>query len=169
MRPDHRRPLPGTLPLTHEEFGHARLEILQRLRLFVVFLCHYSSTSQKSVVRMSEANDENQPADAGNDETGNQANSDSESSPPFSVPAKPTQTLSAADQPSKQPDKWWQDRKYVLELLGFIVLFAYTTFAGFQWLHIRWANKMTREALNGSNSSLQQTLDHMTWQIKETH
>lgn len=59
---------------------------------------------------------------------------------------------------------WWQDRKYVLELCGFAVLFAYTWFACLQWLQIRCTNRLTREAIDGSSYTLQQTLKKMQFQ-----
>jgi hypothetical protein len=84
-------------------------------------------------------------------------------------PPSPPQPPRTQPQAPYNPERWWQDRKYVLELCGFSVLFLYTIFAGLQWWHIRWTNHMTREALDGNSSALQQTLDRMVWQIKETH
>ena len=53
--------------------------------------------------------------------------------------------------------------------LGCLALIVYTVFSILQWAQIRWTNRLTREALDGNNSSLQQTLGRMSWQIQETH
>ena len=80
-------------------------------------------------------------------------------------PPQPT----APQQPAtQQPEKWYKDRKFVLECLGFLVLSTYTLFSCLQWLQIRWTNKLTREALDGSNGALTQTLAKMQAQIDET-
>jgi len=112
---------------------------------------------------------ENKSAHTSDDIPADASSNSGASLPPVVPPPNPPQTPRAPYQPSDDAKRWWQDRKYVLELCGFGVLFLYTIFAGLQWWHIRWANTMTREALNGSNSSLQQTLDRMVWQIQETH
>jgi len=112
---------------------------------------------------------ENHPAYTSDDIRTNEGNDGGTGLPPVITPPNPPQPPGTPNQPADDTDRWWNDRKYVLELCGFIVLFLYTIFAGLQWWHIRWANTMMREALSGNNSSLQQTLDRMTWQIKETH
>jgi hypothetical protein len=112
---------------------------------------------------------ENNPAHTGDDIPTKESDNSGISLPPVIAPPDPPQPPSPPHQPTNNPQRWWQDRKYVLELCGFIVLFLYTIFAGLQWWHIRWANTMTREALSGNNSALQQTLDRMVWQIKEAH
>jgi hypothetical protein len=48
---------------------------------------------------------------------------------------------------------------------GLLILILYTIFSALQWAQLRWTNRMTREALDGSNVSLNQTLDKMQKQI----
>ena len=53
-----------------------------------------------------------------------------------------------------------------VELVGLAVLIVYTFISFLQWLQIRSANRLTREALNDNGRSLQQTLDKMQGQIE---
>lgn len=87
--------------------------------------------------------------------------------PPQS-PQSPTPHDPAA-QKSKWWDKCWEHKQFILELVAFAVLCAYTGFACLQWLQIKWTNKLTREALDGSGQTLQATLGKMQGQIDEMH
>jgi hypothetical protein len=89
--------------------------------------------------------------------------------PPIANPPQPPPAPPANPPPDKEPSKWRENTKLCLEIFGLAVLCAYTVFSCLQWLQIRWTNRLTREALDGSNSALQQTLGRMEWQIKETH
>jgi hypothetical protein len=46
-------------------------------------------------------------------------------------------------------------------------LIVYTVFSVLQWAQIRWTNRLTREALNGSDSALKQTLEKLQSQINQ--
>lgn len=48
-------------------------------------------------------------------------------------------------------------------------MIVYTVFAGLQWAQARWTNRLTREALDGNNQTLRQTLAKMQGQIDATH
>jgi hypothetical protein len=133
----------------------------------VVFVFHNASIQRKPMP--SDPDAENNSTNTGDDKPQDQPIGGSPITPISLGPPCPSQTPSPPCQPPDHHERWWQDRKYVLELVGLIVLVAYTVFAGLQWWHIRWTNRMTREALDGSNSALQQTLDRMVWQIQETH
>jgi hypothetical protein len=67
----------------------------------------------------------------------------------------------------KKHRDWHDCAMLTVEAIGVVFLIAYTTFAALQWLQIRWTNRLTREALNGSNTSLQQTLGKMQDQINQ--
>ena len=68
---------------------------------------------------------------------------------------------------TKSEKNWMDYVKFGGELLGLLVLIVYTTFAALQWLQIRWTNRLTREALDGSDKQLQQTLTKMQGQIDQ--
>lgn len=116
-----------------------------------------------------EQDTENNSTHTSDDISTEQSNNGGIGLPPVIPSSNPPQPPDTPSQPTNNAQRWWQDRKWILELAAFSVLFVYTIFSGLQWWHYRWANTMTREALNGNNSSIQQTLDRMTWQIKETH
>jgi hypothetical protein len=85
--------------------------------------------------------------------------------PPIVLPPNTPQPLGSPNQPAGEPKKWWQDRKYVLELCGFVILCAYTWFACLQWLQIRYTNGLTARALDGNKQTLDLTLGKMQAQI----
>jgi hypothetical protein len=67
-------------------------------------------------------------------------------------------------------EKDWRDRaKFWAEIAGLVFLIAYTVFSCLQWLQIRWTNRLTREALDKSNYSLEQTLAKMQGQTDQMH
>ena len=82
--------------------------------------------------------------------------------PPVVAPAQPP----IPQQPSAEDSqKWWKDRKFILESLGLAVLCAYTWFACLQWLQIRYTNKLTARALEDNGISLSQTLGKMQGEV----
>jgi hypothetical protein len=95
-------------------------------------------------------------------------NAASQVTPP-ATPPHPPPTPPSNCPPKEEPTKWRENLKLMFEILGLGVLIAYTVFSALQWAQIRWTNRMTKEALDGSNTSLQQTLNKMQGQIEETH
>jgi hypothetical protein len=94
--------------------------------------------------------------------------SDRELHRPINPPSRQTPPTPATNPPpSEKPCKWRENTKLILEIIGLAVLIVYTVFSGLQWAQIRWTNRLTREALNGSNVALQQTLDKMQQQITQ--
>ncbi len=93
----------------------------------------------------------------------------SSSLPPVSAVPQPSQPPPSKRPPVTDTNKWWQDRKFVLELLGFAVLFAYTWFACLQWLQTQYANRLTARALDGSDHTLSETLKKMQAQSDATN
>jgi|ERR1039457_3080046 hypothetical protein len=96
----------------------------------------------------------------------------SETNPIVSPAPRATETKS---EPSRQSgcqscdkQKHWLDYlEAEMAAIGLLVLIAYTIFSCLQWLQIRWTNRLTREALDGSNASLQQTIGKMQEQINQ--
>jgi hypothetical protein len=86
----------------------------------------------------------------------------------FSDPPDPPESPRTTPPSPDHSGHWYKDRKFVLEVLGFLVLFAYTWFACLQWLQIRWSNRLTREALNDNSFTLQETLKKLQGQIEAT-
>lgn len=84
------------------------------------------------------------------------------------TPPQPPQPPRGANQPDDKPGKWRENTKLAFEAIGLTVLIAYTIFSCLQWLQLRWTNRLTREALDGTNTSLQQTLTKMQGQIDAT-
>ena len=87
--------------------------------------------------------------------------------PPDSPPPKPPPTHSYESSSKVKLGNWRENTKLGLEILGVLILIAYTCFSGLQWLQIRWTNQLTREALNGNDKSLRLTLNKMQRQIDE--
>ncbi len=58
---------------------------------------------------------------------------------------------------------------FILNCLGFVVLCIYTLYTRAQWLQIRYTNTLTARALDGSDKTLQRTLDKMQGQIDATN
>ena len=69
--------------------------------------------------------------------------------------------------PKKNNYGWRENTKLGLEIFGLLILIVYTVFSGLQWVQIRWTNRLTREALDGNNEQLQQTLSKMQGQINQ--
>jgi hypothetical protein len=67
--------------------------------------------------------------------------------------------------PAKKPCNWLDITKSGLEILGLVTLIVYTVFSGLQWAQMRRTNRLTKEALNASDTSLQQTLGKMQEQV----
>jgi hypothetical protein len=55
--------------------------------------------------------------------------------------------------------------KLGIEVLGLLVLIVYTIFSALQWAQMRSTNRLTKEALKGSDIALQQTLAKMQEQV----
>ena len=64
---------------------------------------------------------------------------------------------------------WRKNTTLVVEVIGLVALVLYTIFSILQWAQIRWTNRLTREALDGSNNTLQQTLQKMQGQTDATN
>lgn len=87
--------------------------------------------------------------------------------PPIYNPPQPPPPPTTNPPPHHEPRQWRENTKLGLEIVGLTVLIAYTVFSCLQWLQIRWTNRLTREALDGSNISLQQTLGKMQEQVNQ--
>src|SRR5271157_2512334 len=87
--------------------------------------------------------------------------------PPIYNPPQPPPPPNTNPPPSHKSSQWRENTKLGLEIVGLTVLIAYTIFSCLQWLQIRWTNRLTREALDGSNISLQQTLGKMQEQVNQ--
>ncbi|MCU1222888.1 MAG: hypothetical protein JWQ42_981 [Edaphobacter sp.] len=83
--------------------------------------------------------------------------------PPVFTLAQSPQFPAPQNLPPKE--KWWKDRKFILECLGFLVLLVYTIFSGLQWHEIKRTNGLTQDALKGSDKALSQTLEKLQGQI----
>lgn len=92
--------------------------------------------------------------------------SDGDTGVPLVIPpTNPSQPPEAQGQAAANPQRWQDDRKFILEGFAFIVLCAYTWFACLQWLQIRYTNGLTARALDGSDKTLSLTLGKMQAQI----
>ncbi len=118
---------------------------------------------------MSQENQEGNSADTGNNVSTHQTYYSKNTLSGGGTPPNSLQPPRGKNHAPDEPEHWWQDRKYKLELCGFAVLVGYTIFSGLMWWHVRWTNKMMREGLDGNNSAIKQTLDRLDWQAKETH
>jgi hypothetical protein len=112
---------------------------------------------------------ENSERNTAKEPTNNQSSQSHAPLPPRSrslnsPPAPPSNPPS-----NEEPSQWRENTKLGLEIFGLLVLICYTVFSCLQWLQIRWTNRLTREALDGSSYSLQQTLTKMQGQINEMH
>lgn len=85
--------------------------------------------------------------------------------PPTATIFNPPQPPPGESPPDKNASKWRENTKLGLEVFGVVLLFAYTWFSCLQWLQIRYTNKLTARALDGSDTSLKLTLEKMQKQI----
>ena len=76
-----------------------------------------------------------------------------------------TNNMGTIPPPAKKPCNWLDITKSGLEILGLVTLIVYTVFSGLQWAQMRRTNRLTKEALNASDTSLQQTLGKMQEQV----
>jgi hypothetical protein len=63
---------------------------------------------------------------------------------------------------------WRKNIQLGIEIVGLVILITYTIFSCLQWRQIRWTNRLTKEALDGNNTSLTKTLEKMQAQIDVT-
>lgn len=120
---------------------------------------------------MSLGNDqhENDPAGAsGQTAAAEQAESD-EGLTMIAEPFQPPQPPAPQNPAHRQPKKWRENAKLGLEIGGLAVLIFYTIFSCFRWLQIRWTNRLTREALDHTEYSINATLGKMQEQIDAEH
>jgi hypothetical protein len=111
---------------------------------------------------------EHNAANYGGDEPAQQRAATQPHLPPSATPPQPPQPPHSDNPPHDKPTKWRENTKLAFEAVGLTVLIAYTIFSCLQWLQLRWTNRLTREALDSSNISLQQTLAKMQGQIDAT-
>jgi hypothetical protein len=71
--------------------------------------------------------------------------------------------------PDEKSSKRREDVKLGLEILGVVILIIYTVFSALQWAQIRWTNRLTARALDGSDKALSDTLGKMQGQIEATN
>jgi hypothetical protein len=114
--------------------------------------------------------DENKDAPsnpAENEAADNNGSSGSQLPPVIATPDPPPPP--ANPNPANQNShEWRENTKLVLEVIGVVLLLVYTVFTALQWSQIRWTNRLTREALNGSDEALKQTLGKMQAQVNAT-
>jgi hypothetical protein len=84
--------------------------------------------------------------------------------PPDSPPSPPGQNHSA-----QRSNNWRANTKLGLEIFGVVLLTAYTVFSCLQWLQIRYTNTLTARALDGSATTLRETLGKMQLQVDATN
>jgi hypothetical protein len=109
----------------------------------------------------------NPQTQTGTQESQNQTTEARDDLPPTVHVFQSPPTPAADYPPNKEASKWRENTKLSLEITGLLVLIVYTVFSCLQWLQIRWTNRLTREALDGSAISLRQTLDKMQGEINE--
>ncbi|TCK71610.1 hypothetical protein [Acidipila rosea] len=112
---------------------------------------------------------EEDPPNARGDESADKDGKSPVSISPISSHPQPPPTPPGSAQPAKEPSKWRDNVKLGIELLGLAALIVYTVFSILQWAQIRWTNRLTREALNGSDYTLQETLKKMQAQTDATN
>jgi hypothetical protein len=112
---------------------------------------------------------ENDASDTGNSEATDQRSEAQPQVPPTISPPDPPQPPATPCNPDKKASKWRENAKMGFELFGLVILTAYTVFSCLQWLQIRWTNRLTREALSHSESTLNQTTVKMQGQIDATN
>jgi hypothetical protein len=88
--------------------------------------------------------------------------------PPVTTPPNPPQHPDNLDTTNQNSHEWRENAKFVLQVIGIVLLFVYTVFTVLQWAQIRWTNRLTREALIGSDKALNQTLEKMQAQVNAT-
>jgi hypothetical protein len=148
------------------------LPAAQSFLLLLGLLCILLSFSPLFVSRINRMSLEgdrqvNPKSDARDHEAGNERRKTQDKLPTIGNPLQPPPAPPANPPPDNKPNQRRENTKLGLEIIGLAVLIAYTIFSGLQWLQIRWTNRLTREALNGSNVSLQQTLQKMQNQIDQ--
>ena len=95
---------------------------------------------------------------------------DTPTDPPHTtIPNEPSSARRDQIPTNEQTQNSRDNAKFWIEVVGLLVLIAYTVFAGLQWGQAKWTNHLTREALNGNGAALAQTLKKMDWQAQETH
>jgi hypothetical protein len=112
---------------------------------------------------------EGHPPDIGSTRAANQRDRSGHDLPPIVAPPQTSQSLTPQNPSLHDPSKWRENLKLGMEFVGLTALIVYTFFSVLQWAQIRWTNRLTREALDGSNTALQQTLAKMQGQINEMH
>jgi hypothetical protein len=112
---------------------------------------------------------EDDPPDTSDNESAGESKQTNPSMPLTTTPIHPPQPPNTHPNTPKDWDKIYKVTKFGMEALGLVALIVYTIFSVLQWAQIRWTNRLTREALDGSNYSLKQTLAKMQRQIDEMH
>ena len=84
------------------------------------------------------------------------------------ISIQPPNSPQAAEQSADKPD-WRKDITLCIEALGLAALIVYTVFSILQWAQIRYTNRLTARALDGSDKTLQATLNKLQGQIDEAH
>ena len=112
---------------------------------------------------------EDDAASAGSQESTNESSEPAVSLLLASGPADPPITPDTHNHTAQKTEQWRDNLKLGVEAIGLAALIVYTVFSVLQWAQIRWTNRLTREALNGNDVSLKQTLGKMQLQTDATN
>ncbi len=112
---------------------------------------------------------EGDPPDTSGQESAYEGSKAPPSLPPRNSPPQPPPPPEAGNNPAAKGSDWRNNIKLGVECIGLVALIVYTVFSVLQWAQIRWTNRLTREALDGSNSTLSQTLTKMQAQTDATN
>jgi len=111
--------------------------------------------------------DLNPQAETADHESGDEGRQPPGELPPGANALQPAPPPPANSPPNQEHEDRRENVKLGLEIFGLAALIVYTVFSVLQWAQIRWTNRLTREALNGSDSALRQTLEKMQFQINQ--
>lgn len=110
---------------------------------------------------------EDNPADNPKREPAIEGDGSSDKLPPTPAPPEPPPTPPSTEASENSAHERRENAKLILEVAGVFILCIYTFFTALQWSQIRWTNRLTREALDGNNYALGQTLDKMGAQVAQ--
>src|ERR1035437_4348626 len=120
---------------------------------------------------MSGESDENKdaPGNHAESKTANQGGSSDPQLPPAIATPNPPPSPASTPTSKEKTYERRENAKLVLEIIGVLLLLAYTWFTCLQWLQIRYTNNLTARALDGNDKALSQTTAKMQGQINATN
>ena len=105
------------------------------------------------------------PGNYAESETANQEGGSDQQLPPAITSPNPPPPPPGGSTTNQNSHEWRENTKLVLEVIGVLLLLAYTWFTCLQWLQIRYTNNLTARALDGNGYVLDATLAKMQSQI----